>query len=119
MSSRSALRAKLKVSGLANGSDSSDPSEPPAAPLPPLPPSASATSSADLAASDDTLAASPDWRMSNFAELERHVSNFLVGKGGDSATECVQRAGAVVQPLQQGRRKPPALCPRKVPLVQL
>lgn len=81
VSSRSALRAKLKVSGLANGSDSSDPSEPPAAPLPPLPPSASATSSADLAASDDTLAASPDWRMSNFAELERHVSNFLVGKG--------------------------------------
>ncbi len=80
MSSRSALGAKLKVSGLANGTDAE--TETAAAPLPPLPPSASATSSADLAASDDTLAASPDWRMSNFAELERHVSNFLVGKGG-------------------------------------
>eukprot|EP00198_Chlamydomonas_reinhardtii_P000476 XP_001689811.1 predicted protein [Chlamydomonas reinhardtii] len=73
VSSRSALRAKLTASNLpiTASFDSDLPSASPTAPL----------SNVDPEAMEAALSNSRDWAVSNFSELERNVSNFLVGKG--------------------------------------
>ncbi|KAG2422345.1 hypothetical protein HXX76_016105 [Chlamydomonas incerta] len=73
VSSRSALRAKLTAANLpiTASFDSDMPSASPAAPQ----------SNVDPEAMEAALSNSRDWAVSNFSELERNVSNFLVGKG--------------------------------------
>ncbi|GLC54198.1 hypothetical protein PLESTB_000834000 [Pleodorina starrii] len=90
VSSRAALRAKLAASGLdatvsasastwaaSLGSWGEDGDAAAAASSS----SGSSGPSLDVEAMEAALPASPDWRSSNFSELERQVSNFLVGRG--------------------------------------
>ncbi|GLI66055.1 hypothetical protein VaNZ11_009770 [Volvox africanus] len=83
VSSRAALRAKLAAVGISLTSLSDDGEGGPG-------PSSSAVAAAtDPEALEAVLASSPDWRSSNFGELERQVSNFLIG-GGEGGGEGVR-----------------------------
>ncbi|GIL45252.1 hypothetical protein Vafri_2543 [Volvox africanus] len=85
VSSRAALRAKLAAVGITLTSFSDDGEGGPASS-----PSPSAVAAAtDPEVLEAVLASSPDWRSSNFGELERQVSNFLIG-GSEGGGEGVR-----------------------------
>ncbi|KAG2490542.1 hypothetical protein HYH03_010936 [Edaphochlamys debaryana] len=89
VSSRAALRAKLTASGL-NITASLDADLPPRTwPVPP-PPGTAGTTSLDPEALEAALPSLPDWGASNFSELERQVSNVLVGGKGAGGGEGVR-----------------------------
>ncbi|EFJ53019.1 hypothetical protein VOLCADRAFT_120148 [Volvox carteri f. nagariensis] len=73
VSSRAALRAKLAAAGLSFTSSLDADG--------PFSSAAGEAASLEAESLDAALPSSPDWRSSNFAELERQVSNFLVGRG--------------------------------------
>ncbi|GIL78828.1 hypothetical protein Vretifemale_8196 [Volvox reticuliferus] len=83
VSSRAALRAKLAAAGISLTSLSDDGEGGPA------PSSSAGGPGTDPEALEAVLASSIDWRSSNFGELERQVSNFLIG-GSEGGGEGVR-----------------------------